>query len=418
LPSPVVETQRVVLLESGLQRRTGHHAHFASGLVQRLAGKRPSLVILASQDIDPSLAVDLGDPVRAFTRGWWEPAAIGDDFDRAWKDFRAGARRYATDLDLAGIEPQSTDLFWMPTACAREAAGLAEWLARHQARARVALGFQQVMHPVEPGNVEGLIHRLAARSLLDSVGAEHVFAYASNDRLARRLAKAMSLGIYLAPQPLFYNLSATAPFPGALPPGDGPLVACVGVPRPDKAALALPVIVRGALDLRPDLRFVIQLNGARVDPLLAALREFPQVSLVEGWLDDGAFLALIRAADMLLLPYRRQRYTERTSGPFTLAAAIGRPAIVPSGTWMADRIARKQAAGIAYKRDAAIFDALAAAADRLSVLQAQAVKLAPRWRGWDGEELLRLVLRWANGGGISGVRRIDSGSGSAPSGAG
>jgi glycosyltransferase involved in cell wall biosynthesis len=192
----------------------------------------------------------------------------------------------------------------------------------------------------------------------------------------------------------------------------------VGVPRPDKAALALPAIVRGALDLRPDLRFVIQLNGARVDPLLAALREFPQVSLVEGWLDDGAFLALIRAADMLLLPYRRLRYAERTSGPFTLAAAIGRPAVVPSGTWMADRIARKQAAGIAYKRDAAIFDALAAAVDRLSLLQAQAVKLAPRWRDWDGEELLRLILRWSNGGGISGVRRIDPGSGSALSRAG
>jgi len=410
VPSPLDEKQRIILLESGLQQRTGHHAHFACGLAQRLGGSQQPLVILASQNIDPRLAVDLADPVRAFTRAWWDPVAVGDAFDQDWKDFRAGARRYAADLDLAGIEPRSTDLFWMPTARAREAAGLADWLTRHKARARVALGFQQLLRPVEAGNVEGLVHRLAARSLLDSVGEERIFAYATNHRLARRLATAMNLGIHLAPQPVFYNLSATAPFPGALPAGDGPLVACVGVPRPEKTALALASLVRGALDLRRDLRFVIQVNGTRLDPSLAALREIPQVALVKGWLDDADFVALIRAADMLLLPYQRERYAERTSGPFALAAAAGKPAIVPSGTWMADRIARKQAAGIAYARDSAIYDALAAAAARLPLLQAQAARLAPRWRDWDGEELLRLILQWSAGGGIRGIRRIDPGS--------
>lgn len=415
MPPPPDEKQRLILLESGLQQRTGHHAHFARGLAQRLAGNQQPLAILASQNIDPSLAIDLAEPVRAFTRAWWEPVAVGDGFDQGWNDFRAGARRYAAELDLAGIEPRSTDLFWMPTACAREAVGLAEWLARHKVPARVALGFQQLLRPVEAGNVEGLIHRLAARRLLDGVGEDRIFAYATNYRLARRLAAAMNLGIHLAPQPVFYNLSATAPFPKALPPGDGPLVACVGVPRRDKTALPLPSLVRGALDLRPDLRFVIQVNGAKADPALMALREIPQVSIVEGWLDDGAFVALIRAADMLLLPYQRERYAERTSGPFALAAAAGKPAIVPSGTWMADRIARKQAAGIAYKRNPAVFDALATAADRLAALQAQAARLAPRWRNWDGEELLRIVLRWSAGGGISGIRRIDPGSRAAPS---
>jgi glycosyltransferase involved in cell wall biosynthesis len=259
---------------------------------------------------------------------------------------------------------------------------------------------------MEPGSVEGLVHRLATNRLIEAVGRERVFPYATNLPLARRLAAAMRLGIYLAPLPHFYGPPAAPVAPPPLPPGAGPLIASVGVPRARKLGVPLPDIVRAALSRRPDLRFVIQVNEIESNGDLMALEKLRQVKLVKGWLEDDAFAALIQAAAALLLPYRRDRYAENISSPFAFAAAYGRPAIVPSGTWMAERIARKQAAGVAYKRDEAVIDAIAVTLDRQAQLLAQASKLAERWRIWDGKALLRVVRQWAAGEGTAELRLV------------
>jgi glycosyltransferase involved in cell wall biosynthesis len=406
-PSDTRSDSRIVLLDSGLSRRVGHHAHFGQGLAQLCAKDGIPLVTLALKTIESELAADLANPKAVFTRDFYQPAAGGDLFDQAWNDYRVGERLYIADLDQSGIEPRASDLLWIPTARAREIAGFADWLLKHAVRPRVVLGFHRLMRPMEPGSVEGLIHRLAARRLVEAVGRDHILIYTNHYRVARHMAAAMNFAVHLAPMPLFYDPPALGAKPPTLPNGKGPLVACVGVPRPDKSGLPLPDIVREALRRRADLRFVIQVNGAENNSALMTLERMPQVQLVKTWLDDGAFVALIQAADMLLMPYRRDRYAERTSGPFSFAAAYGRPAIVPSGTWMAERIARKQAAGIAYKRDAAVIDALTVAADRLPALQEQAARLAQRWRAWDGEALLRVVRQWAAGDGTGKLRRVD-----------
>jgi hypothetical protein len=98
----------------------------------------------------------------------------------------------------------------------------------------------------------------------------------------------------------------------------------------------LPDIVRGALRRHAGLRFVIQVGEAEPDASLIALGKPRQVKLVKGWLKDDAFAALIQASAALLLPYQRNRYAKSISGHFAFAAAYGRPAIVPSGTWAAN----------------------------------------------------------------------------------
>jgi glycosyltransferase involved in cell wall biosynthesis len=214
----------------------------------------------------------------------------------------------------------------------------------------------------------------------------------------------MALGVHLAPLPHFYGPSATIGDLPPLPPGKGPLVACLGETRPGKSGMPLSDIVTLALRRRQDFRFLFQVTG---DEAGAPLDNIPQVRLVRGWLDDDTFIALIQAADMLLLPYKRHRYVERVSGPFAFAAAHGRPSIVPTGTWMAEQIARKQAVGVAYKQDAAVVDALVLAAERLPALHAQAAMLVQRWRRWDGTALLRIVREWAAGERISRLKCFD-----------
>ena len=399
--------RRIALLDSGLSRRMGHHAHFGHGLAQLCTEQGIPLVILARKQVDAKLMADLANAKAVFARSLYEVFAQGDIFDQDWNDYRTGRRLYAEDLDQSGFVPQGSGLFWMPTARPREIAGFADWLLKHEARPQVVIGFHLFMRPMEPGSVEGLVHRLATNRLIEAVGHERIFPYATNLPLARRLAAAMRLGIYLAPLPHFYGPPAAPVAPPPLPPGDGPLIASVGVPRARKLGVPLPDIVRSALSRHPDLRFVIQVNEVESNGDLTALEKLRQVKLVKGWLEDDAFAALIQAADALLLPYQRDRYAENISGPFAFAAAYGRPAIVPSGTWMAERIARKQAAGIAYKRDEAVIDAITVALDRRAQLHTQASKLAERWRAWDGKALLRAVRQWAAGEGTAELRRVD-----------
>jgi hypothetical protein len=398
--------QRIALLDSGLSRRMGHHAHFGHGLAQLCAEQGIPLVTLARKHVEAKLMADLANAKAVFARSLYEVFAQGDIFDQDWNDYRTGRRLYAEDLDQSGLEPQGSDLFWMPTARPREIAGFADWLLKHDVRPQVVIGFHLLMRPMEPGSVEGLVHRLATNRLIEAVGRERIFPYTTNLPLARRLAAAMRLGIYLAPLPHFYGLPAAPVAPPPLPPGDGPLIASIGVPQARKLGVPLPDIVHGALRRRPDLRFVIQVNEAESNADLMALEKLRQVKLVKGWLDDDAFVALIQAAAALLLPYQRDRYAENISGPFAFAAAYGRPAIVPSGTWMAERIARKQAAGVAYKRDEAVIDAIAVALDRQAQLHAQAGKLAEQWRVWDGKALLRVVRQWAAGDGTGELRCV------------
>jgi len=398
--------QRIVLLDSGLSRRMGHHAHFGHGLAQLCAEQGIPLVTFARKQVAAKLIADLGNAKTVFARSLYEVFAQGDVFDQDWNDYRTGRRLYTEDLDQSGFEPQGSDLCWMPSARPREIAGLADWLLKHEVRPQVVIGFQLLMRPMEPGSVEGLVHRLATNRLIEAVGRERVFPYATNLPLARRLAAAMRLGIYLAPLPHFYGPPVAPVAPPPLPPGAGPLIASVGVPRARKLGVPLPDIVRAALSRRPDLRFVIQVNEIESNGDLMALEKLRQVKLVKGWLEDGAFAALIQAAAALLLPYRRDRYAENISSPFAFAAAYGRPAIVPSGTWMAERIARKQAAGVAYKRDEAVINAIAVTLDRQAQLLAQASKLAERWRIWDGKALLRVVRQWAAGEGTAELRLV------------
>ncbi|HWA44553.1 MAG TPA: hypothetical protein VHA10_15160 [Hypericibacter adhaerens] len=407
-PADTRSGPRIALLDSGLSRLMGHHSHFGQGLAQLCAREGVSLTTFTAKSVEAKLAPRLGGPVAVFARSLYQPLGNGDIYDRDWNDFRTGRQLYAADLDQSGLEMQASDLIWIPTARPREIAGLAEWLLKRERdhRPRVALGFHRLLRPLAPGSAEGLTHRLATDRLAEAVGRDRIFPYATNHRLAQRLAGAMNLGIYLAPLPHFYGALASPASPPALPPGDGPLLVIFGDPDARKNGVPLAGIVREALRQRPDLRFVIQVR-AEADPGLLELEKLRPVKLVEGWLEEDAFVALIRAADLLLLPYRRERYADTISGPFAFAAAHERPAIVPAGTWMAERIARKQAAGVAYKRDAALIDALMLAADRMTKLKAQAAALAPRWRVWDAEALFRLVRQWSLGQGTGKLRRVD-----------
>ena len=406
MPDAASPAGRVVLFDNGLVQRIGHHAHFAFGLARLLARDSRPFIALASQSMEPQLATDPLAPRPVFGLYLNEIIAKGDPVERVWNDHQIGSRRYAADLQRSGFEPLETDLLWMPTARAREIAGLAAWLKKRKARPRIMLGFHSLLRPIEPGTVSGLLHRMAGRALDDAIGHDRVLAYATNKPLAMLLTSAMGLPVHAAPLPHFYSELRRDEALPELPAGDGPLVGCLGMQREDKRFADLPGLLSRARALRPDLRFLVQVGVHELDPSFLSLEADPHIRLIRGYLEDRTFCALVRACDLLLLPYRAARYVSRISGPFVFGAVYGTPSIVPARTWMAERIAAGRAAGLVYDGDdPMLIETLAHGADDLTNLHGKAAKLQRMWRSWDGRALLKVALRWSAGRSLEELRR-------------
>lgn len=402
---PAANKGRIVLVDNGLTYRIGHHAHFAIGLARMQMASKRRLVVLAAAKMEPELAAGPLRPRPVFTLGLNDFPADGDAFERAWNDQQLAAQ-YTEDLSRSGFKPLETDLLWMPTARAREIAGLAAWLKTLRQRPRIALGFHSVIRSLDPGSVSGLLHRMAGRLLDEAVGQKRVLAYATNRLLALRLTAALGLTVHAAPLPHFYEkLGPDEPLP-ELPAGNGALVGCLGMQREDKRFADLPALLARIHALRPDLRFVVQVGSADLEPSFVALEEDPRVRLIRGYLDERAFCALIAACDLLLLSYKPERYMARISGPFVFGAVYGTPSVVPANTWMAERIVVGRAAGLTYDGDDdALAQAVARGADDHAGLKAQAAALAGPWRSWDGRALVKAVSRWAAGHALDALRQ-------------
>ena len=56
---------------------------------------------------------------------------------------------------------------------------------------------------------------------------------------------------------------------------------------------------------------------------------------------------------IVLLAYEAQPYKALTSGVFTEAASLGKPVVVPGGTWMAEKIAEGYGVGMVFEDCAA-----------------------------------------------------------------
>ena len=121
----------------------------------------------------------------------------------------------------------------------------------------------------------------------------------------------------------------------------------LGDARDEKGFGALPAMVAAAGGGGPNpVSLVSQGYTAfdNTDPAmlvaLQLLRRKPGVSLVERSLSSSDYNRYLLDSDCILVPYDAQNYAARSSGIFAQAAAAGKPAIVPGGSWMAHYIDR------------------------------------------------------------------------------
>ena len=92
-------------------------------------------------------------------------------------------------------------------------------------------------------------------------------------------------------------------------------------------------------------------------------------------------------SDVVLLPYSKDVYHSRTSGPFTEALAAAKPVIVTDGTWMSDQL-RSYGSGLTVNdRDSeSLMKAMIRTMDQYESFHAKAQHERSRWLSFHNPE--------------------------------
>jgi glycosyltransferase involved in cell wall biosynthesis len=161
-----------------------------------------------------------------------------------------------------------------------------------------------------------------------------------------------------------------------------------GEARRDKGFHLLPAAIRRILAStpRPRVTFNIQAYGAEADEQQASWTDLlvdGAVSVRWGPLSEAEYGSFLEEADLILIPYLRGPYHAQTSGIYCEAAALGIPVVVPSGTWMADQVA-KNGGGVLFDAGdpSSLASACLKAIEDYPHLLELARQAAPAWRAF------------------------------------
>ena len=169
------------------------------------------------------------------------------------------------------------------------------------------------------------------------LGPNRLLFLSDSEPLARTLARCFGQPVTVMPIP-HTTLAAQPPIPPLLQSArlNGKLLAWwPGRPAADKG---LQTIRRLALTPQPDAPrlCLIAAEGAG----LASMPGGCELICLPNELPRPEYEAILRAVDVVLLPYDHASYAERTSGIFVEAIFAGKPVLVPAGTWMAAELLR------------------------------------------------------------------------------
>lgn len=386
---------RLIIADPGLRTALGHHLGYTLAVAEAARRRGIAPVVLASArfggglpegiDCRPSFASAYqsaggGGRARALLfgaasylpgplAGWVAPPL------RALRRrlHRTGADWFGAELAaaLAGLGDTRADLVLLHSVSASNLVGLETAVAGRLALVLRRTPAEMDRDDAGPLPVAVLLNRLAGR-----LGGR-LWLAADTVPLAGLWAAALGHPVAVAPLPV------VAPPVRTAPPGAPPHLVFAGGARAEKGYGLLPGLVAA---LAGQARFTIHSGpiGAADDPLVQrAHRRLraaagPGLTLLEHPLPPDDYLALLRAADLLLLPYDPAAYGPRSSGILAEARAMGVPAVVPAGRWM------EQAAGpepaLVFATPAGFAPCVRAALARLPVLLAGYAEAAPAWR--------------------------------------
>jgi len=240
---------------------------------------------------------------------------------------------------------------------------------------------EAIMSKGVPGGLPALLSRISSDTRL----SRQMRFYTDTDALTHQhQALCPALPIITLPIPI-------APIDAALadaPRQPGPLrLLYLGNARTEKGFQLLPIAVAALQDASgtiPDTVLIAQahsstsLTEAVIEDTRRRLRTSNHVILIEEPLSTEDYARQLATADIILLPYDREAYRERSSGILIQALAAGKPVVVPDQSWLSDTTPANTAAH--FGADADFGRAAIEAVQRIDILSKTTRAGAQEWR--------------------------------------
>lgn len=410
--------RRFIIADPGLTSQVGHHFGYSHAVAEAAAQRGLAPLVLAGRafaGVPHSGAIPLhpvfaasyqgqgrGGAMRRLVYGAtsylpgpvarWAPEPLR--LVRRWRDRYAPADGFARELTHALLQAE---------------AGPSDIVLLHSVSAANLHGLLETPAPDTLGRLLIVLRRTPSEMDRDDAACEPILALLP--KLAGRFGAALTLfadtealaaeftmgtGLPVSPVPLPVVVPDYVPRPR----NGIPKVVFSGGARLEKGYACLPDAVAAVAGRA---HFIIHSGriGADADPLVQkahrTLRQLagPAMMLIEHPLDPREYFALLASADLMLLPYDPVAYGPRSSGILAEALALGAPAIVPDGCWMAD--VATCGGAMVIKPGQPVGTALGNALDMLPVLTAAAIKAMTAWRAkHNPDALLAALLGCAN----------------------
>jgi glycosyltransferase involved in cell wall biosynthesis len=333
----------LVILDPNLIGEGGHHLGWDLAIAREARRRGQEVRILANRRFGERRIEDI--PVLpVFREHCYARLHPDDPVAGRFDDFRVLNDTLAEDL---GMLPRAwlgaTDCAVATTVNEMHLLGYAAWIKALGPRDAPLL----VLHLLLPSGIamagmgrasvedeqQALFYRLGFRMAEAPGAAVHLFAagpqYAAEFGWLRG-----------APVPAF-------PLPCSPSPsgrrGPSPMALLhVGDVKPEKGTHLVPRLAELVGTALPDWRLVAHANPsatsrealAVAEQLRSAARKVPQLDVRLGRLEERAYLDLLDAADLMVLPYQPAAYRRKSSGVLWEAVALGTPLVVPAETWL------------------------------------------------------------------------------------
>lgn len=393
--------RRFFLGDPSLKRYSGHCLEYLQSLARPLNARGHAVHYVGNRDMDPVLARDL--PATCAFTYWCDERAIppGVDFDtpRGRQMMRIEHGR-AVKADLERLDGQFSfvpnDVLVLNTFRHWQLGGIIDWvegLGRSRAP-HIILILHFTAFPV-PGIDRGDsdIYREAFIRIENSSLRDRFVMMADSDELVHEYKAITSLDFLLAPIP--HCARDNVADAGGETPAKVKM-AYVGEARHNKGFHLLPWAIKGLLQgpYRDRVHFNIQsFCDDRKNPFyqkaMAKMPSSSEITFYPDQLNEDDYHAFLESADVILAPYLLENYYVQTSGIYGEAVGMGKPAIVPRGSWMATQV-RKFGGGVVFPPGdpQALLDACMEMVSNYPKYRAEAQTAAVAWRAFHTPERL------------------------------
>lgn len=400
---------RLIYADPALQNDLGHHANSCRHITVEMRSRGIGTAVLAYRDVSEQLRQEV-------TAVPWFRCNTYGGYDRdpicGWlSNFEIIARNTQEDLGrLGGVE--ADDLLYLNSAQPAQFMGVVRWAKSlpPEQRPTVVLEFGTDAGLEARETPEGLsfnamdprqdaratLHRYTARMLTEE--DQSWLRLATFDRQASSIFQ-MLLDFPVGTLPLPQR--ATTPCRDRT--GTRPItIGILGHQRLEKGYDLVPELATRLLAERDDIRMLVHNGGPEGTVLLQqALRQLaavnPRLMLNEQTADLVLWSQLLDATDLMVCPYRRNRFISSYSAVASEAMSNAIPMVVPAGTTLAGVLEEFGNPGTVFAENTveSVFEGVVEALNTFDDIACKAKQASQKWEQTRGAaRLVDALLSW------------------------